>query len=276
MSRKFNLATLVQTQFSEASREEMNKAYEIAKGHASPIIDDEALRVVLVELYKPDETGDIRTMQPPASRDSTPAQRAVGRIPNLRPTGKWEGRMRRVTLHKFSESSPEYAVTLGWEGVKWSPVMDIPVDMPWPYWQSLLNTDFIDDRSDVVTTWPIDPATGKISCVRTSRRIKTQRYEDHGDVSGTEDLPRDYSEFFQREAQRTNCFRNYSRSALMTIHNILIEPYGKTATGQAVVFDTAYFQHMTDLDLRIKIAAPLGPDIVSIMEQESFPIAEAG
>lgn len=279
MSRKFNLATLVQTQFSEASREEMDKAYEIKKGHASPMIDDEALRVELVAMYQPDETGEIRTMEPPASRDTTPGraveQRAIGHMPNLRPTGKWEGRKRRVTIHKFSESSPDYAVTLGFNGEKWSPPMNVPVDMPWGYWQSLLNTDFIDDRSDAVTKWPRDEETGKISCVRTSRRIKTQRYTDHGDVPGTENLPRDYSEFFQREAKRTNCFRGYSRSALMTIHNILIEPYGKTATGTAVVFDTAYFQHMSNLDLRIKIANPLGPEVVAIMETESFEQPEA-
>lgn len=278
MSRKFNLATLVQTQFSEASREEMDKAYEIKKGHASPMIDDEALRLALVAMYQPDETGEIRTMEPPASRDTTPgraaAQRAVGRIPNLRPTGKWEGRMRRVTLHRFSESSPDYVVTLGWEGMKWSPPMDVAVDMPWPYWQSLLNTDFIDDRSEDVTEWGREK-NGKITCVRTPRRIRTQRYEDHGDVQGTENLPRDYSEFFQWEAKRTNCFRGYSRSALMTIHNILIEPYGKTATGTAVVFDTAYFQHMSNLDLRIKIASPLGPEVVAIMENESFEQPEA-
>lgn len=280
MSRKFNLATLVQTQFSEASREEMDKAYEIKKGHASPMIDDEALRVALVAMYQPDETGEIRTMHPPASRDTTPGraavQKAAGRIPNLRPTGKWEGRMRRVTLRKFSENSPDYAVTLGWEGVKWTPPMDVPVDMPWPYWQSLYETDFIDDRSDAVTKWPRDEETGKISCIRTSRRLKTQRYEDHGDVPGTEDLPRDYAEFFQREAKRTHCFRDYSRSALMTIHNILVEPYGKTATGTAVVFDTAYFQHMSVLDIRIAIAKPLGPEVVAIMDEESFALDEVG
>lgn len=277
MSRKFNLATLVQTQFSEASREEMDKAYEIKKGHASPMIDDEALRIALVAMYQPEEeSGAVATTLPPSHGDPVQKQRVgANRIPNLRPTGPWEGRKRRVTLLKPDEHTRSGAKRIGWEGVLWTIKYDEPVDMPWPYWQALLNTDFLDDRSEKVTKWDHDEE-GRLTCERTSRKMVTIPRIDHGDVPGTEHLPVDYSDYFRREAIRTHCFRGYSKSALMTIHNMLIEPRGKTSTGQPVQFDTVYFQHMTDVDIRIAISKPLGPEISSIMDDESFALAEAG
>ncbi len=269
MSRKFNLATLVANQFADATREEMNKAFEIHTNHASPDIDDDALRARLVTMYTPNDEGEIPTMQPPASGDTVPKPRVAGaRIPNLRPTGKWEGRMRRVTVHKFAESSPDHAVTLGWEGIKWNVPLDVTVDMPWPYWQSLYHTDFIDDRSDAVTKWPVDPETGKISCERTSRRIKTQRYEDHGDTPGTENLPEDYVGYFRSEAHRTNCFERHNRSALMAIHNILLEPRGPKYNEEA--FNATYFRDMKDIDIRIRIAGALGPDMEAMLNEAVY------
>lgn len=260
MARKFNLATLVSTQFADATREEMNTAYEIKFNTTSPIISDDELRERLIAAYTPDEQGDAPTLQPPTAGDTTPKQRVGGnRIPNLRPTGKWEGRMRRVTIHKTDENTQSGAKRIGWEGILWTIAFDTPVDMPWPYWQSLINTDFIDDRSDNVTKWVRDE-TGKLSCERTSRAIKTVRYTDHGDVPGTEHLPEDYVSYFRSEALRTNCFNGFPRAALMMVHNILLEP-----AGDVRAFNALYFRDLQDVDLRIKIAGALGPQVEDIM-----------
>lgn len=275
MSRKFNLATLRANQFADASREEMNTAYELKTNTASPVIDDEELRARLVNLYAPGDAGDA-TVHPPSHGEPKAKQRVAGNhIPNLRPTGPWEGRKRRVTLLKPDEHTRSGAKRIGWEGVLWTIKYDEPVNMPWPYWQALLNTDFVDDRSEKVTKWDHDEE-GRLTCERTSRKMITVPRIDHGDVSGTEDLPVDYSDYFRREAIRTHCFRGYSKSALMTIHNMLIEPRGKTSAGMPVQFDTVYFQHMTDVDIRIAISKPLGPAVSSIMDDESFALAEAG
>lgn len=278
MSRKpFNLNALIASNFADADREALNKAHEIKHRFASPDITDDELRRRLVQDFKPTEDGPAPTMQPPSHGERAPVTRTPnGKIPNLRVSGKWEGRMRRVTIHKFREESQSGAQKIGWEGVFWTIAYEQTVDMPWPYWQSLLNTDFIDDRSDEVTEWvPDKKQKGKLMCVRTSRRIPTIRYTDHGDTPGTENLPESYLQHFQREAARTGCFKGFSRQALMMIHNILLEPYGDVKA-----FNALYFRDLKDVDLRIKIAGALGPEVEQMMNDSVYDtnddIAAAG
>lgn len=273
MPRKpFNLRQLIDSNFEGASDYELNKAHEIKFNTSAPVMDSGELRAKLVKAFKPDEEGAVTTAQPPSSGDKRPPQRiGGGKVPNLKPSGRWEGRMRRVTIHKSDEKSGSGAYTVGWEGHLWRIAYEQTVDMPWPYWQSLLNTDFIDDRSEAVTKWEHDQE-GRLICTRTSRRLRTVRYTDHGDVPGTEELPESYADFYRREALRTNCFAGFQRAALMMIHNTLREPRGKHYNEEA--FNAAFFRDMKDIDIRIRIAEALGPDIESIMTDESYAVAE--
>jgi hypothetical protein len=249
----------------------MDRAYTIKYSTASPIITDDELRERLVAAYAPDPFGDVATAQPPtADVHASPLRSGGHKIPNLRPAGRWDGRMRRVTIHKFKEESQSGAMKVGWEGVLWTIAYEQTVDMPWPYWKNLENTDFIDNLSDAVTKWTKNEETGVLSVERGSRRIKTVRYTDHGDKPGTESLPEDYKDHFTREAKRTNCFEGFNRSALMLVHNILLEPYGEVKS-----FNATYFRDMKDIDLRIKISQALGPEIESMMNDCVYALEEA-
>jgi hypothetical protein len=267
MSRKFNLPELIATKFEGADRESLDKAHEMKFGMSSPAITDEQLRSRLVDAYTPNEEGEVTTAHPPEFSQRAPAQRIDRKVPNLRPTGRWEGRMRRVTIHKSNQQSRSEGYKVGWEGNLWTIKYEQTVDMPWPYWQSLLNTDFIDDRSDAVTKW-VTGEDGQLTCERTSRRLKTVQYTDHGDVPGTESLPEDYFHFYLDEAKRTACFEGFSRAALMMIHNTLREPRGPKYNEEA--FNATYFRDMKDVDIRIRIAETLGPDVEALMQDAVY------
>lgn len=270
MSRKpFNLPALLADEFRSADREQLDKAHEIKFKYASPAISDEELRIRLVTAFQADAEGLIETALPPSHYDRTPSQKMAGnKIPNLRPTGKWEGRMRRVTIRKKDQESKSGAFKVGWEGVLWAIAYDTPVDMPWPYWQSLKNTDFLDDRSLNVTKFD-HAEDGQLIVTRTPRWIKTVMYDDFGDVPGTENLPESYFDFYLKEARRTNCFEGFSRQALMMIHNTLIEP-------KKVAFDAVYFRDMKDVDIRLAIAQVMGPEILDMMNNAVYDDAIAG
>lgn len=287
MSRKpFNLNALIASNFEDADRDALNKAHEIKHGFASPDIPDDELRRRLVQDFKPTEDGPAPTMHPASHGERSPTARTPnGKIPNLRVSGKWEGRMRRVTIYKFREESQAGAQKIGWEGVFWAVPLGVKVDMPWPYWQSLAGsehptlghvggTDFIDHCSNDVTEW-VKEKDGKLVAHRTPRRLATIRFEDHGDTPGTEHLPESYLQHFQREAARTGCFKGFSRQALMMIHNILLEPYGDVKA-----FNALYFRDLKDVDLRIKIAGALGPEVEQMMNDSVYDtnddIAAAG
>jgi hypothetical protein len=275
MSRKaFNLNELIRSRFEGADRETMNKAHELGFGMASPIITDDQLRSRLCDRWAPDSIdpdsdGPATTAPPVSAERATAVPRMDGsKIPNLRPTGKWEGRMRRVTIHKTNQQSRSEAIKIGYEGNFWTIEFEKPVDMPWPWWQSLKNTYFVDDRSDAVTKWVRDEATGQLDCVRTSRNIPTIPFTDHGDVPGTEDLPESYFDFYMREAKRTNCFDGFSRAALMMVHNTLREPRGPKYGEEA--FNATYFRDMKDVDIRIRIAEALGPAVEALMQDSVY------
>lgn len=270
MSRKpFNLPALLADEFKSADREQLDKAHEIKFKYASPAISDDDLRARLVAAFQADADGLIETALPPTHHARAPSQKLAGnKIPNLRPTGKWEGRMRRVTIRKKDQESKSGAFKIGWEGVLWAIAYDTPVDMPWPYWESLKNTDFLDDRSLNVTKFD-HAEDGQLIVTRTPRWIKTVMYDDHGDVPGTENLPESYFDFYLKEARRTNCFEGFSRQALMMIHNTLIEP-------KKTPFDAVYFRDMKDVDIRLAIAQVMGPEILDMMNNAVYDDAAMG
>ena len=266
--RAFNLAKLRSTGFEDASRYELDKAFELKFGRVPPKNqDDFSLRDELVKAWTVAEGEDDPTAQPlPTSLPKPPTAAALakvfGKLPNLKSTGKWDGRARRVTIHKTDQMSKSTGYKVGYEGILWTIAYDKTVDMPWPYWQSLKNTDLLDDCSEEVTEW-VKTEDGRMEAHRTPRWIRTVNFTDHGDVPGTENLPEDFSMFFRSEAKKTKCFEGFSRAALTMIHNILIEPRNKP-------FNAEYFGKMEDIDIRIAIAQVLGPSVEELLMNEVY------
>ena len=225
---------------------------------AAPARDVQSFTDIIGEREAPPELEP--TTIPPGSdfKMTTVTAAGIGRLPNLGSVGKWQGRMRRVTIHKMDQMSGSEALQVGWDGVIWTIAYEQTVDMPWPYWESLRNTDFIDDRSEKVTEWVRDDEK-RLFAVRTPRRIPTVSYTDHGDVPGTEAFPRDYTEYFRNIALKSQCFGGYNRAALVTVYNIVIERR-----------DAEFFRSMSDYDIRVAIASRLGPDVERLMMDVVF------
>lgn len=266
MARPRTVGTLLKTAFVDATRHEMEAAYDIKFGHTpAPSLSDDELRAELVKAFTPGETGHVGTARPLAHQRTPDApinHGTRGRIPNLAPTGRWDGRMRRVTFLQQDGSPKQEVQPVGWDGVIWNIPLNTPVDMPWPYWEAAQQTAVRDEGSDAVTKWVSTP-DGRLEKHVTPSVKPTVRWIDHGDVPGTEDLPTSYFDFFRREAQRTHCFAGMNRPALVMVYNKLHEAQPMW-----------YFRDMRDEDIRMKIAMTLGTDIEAILQDELY--VEAG
>ena len=219
-------------------------------------LDDEQLR---------QECRRAFSMNAPIAATGTPEPPAVGAspirpkgIPNLGSTGKWEGRKRLVTIIKRDNTKQDYAQPVGWDGVIWNVPVGVPVEMPWPYWESLKNTKLLDSGSDAVSKWERGQ-DGRMFKIVTPTLTDTIRHIDHGDVPGTEELPTSYWDFFFHEARKTNCFYGKSRSMLVHVHNILMEPKPMT-----------FYRDMKDDDIRLAIAQSLGTEIENVLQSQMY------
>lgn len=272
---KRTIGAILKTKFAGASREEMIPLYRDKLGsEPQPNLTDEEVRNALVEAYGLQKA----TIAPPGT-DQAPAQplmagvprkTVLGRIPNLGQTGKWEGRARLVTFRPMSDK--QETQPLGWNGLIWYAPLNVAVPVPWPYWFAAQNCKLWDTGSDAVTSW-VKAKDGRLEkhCKPVSK--DTIRYEDHGDVPGTEDLPIDYSDFFMRKAHETHMFRGFSRPLLVMIHDMLGCPR-RNMDGTAPPAGMAFFRDMRDEDIRIKIAETLGTPFEQILQNELWDAAQ--
>lgn len=243
----------MQNDFEDATRNELAKVYEDKSGTPAPTsLTDEELRNSVRTMWGAKEPSYQNAVQ---SVESTP--KAKG-LPNLSSTGKWEGRMRRVTIIKRDNCQHNYAQPVGWNGLIWNVPVGEPVDMPWPYYESVKNTLLWDTGSDAVSEYVRDKG-GRVSKVITPTASETIRIVDHGDVPGTEHLPTSYFDHFLREAMATQGFFGYKRAKLIAIRQILKETEPVT-----------FFRDMTDYDIRLEIAVVLGPEVEDILMNEQF------
>lgn len=259
MAGKRTPGTLIKSAFVDATRLELNDAYKLKTGN-DPVdgFSDEELREVVKALWGTTESGRTATMEPVSDEPQTPInQPKLKGIPNLSISGKWGGRMRRVTIIK-RETEAEYSQPLGWNGVIWNAPVGIPLDMPWPYWESLKNTSSTDYGSEAVAHF-VTESGGKAYKVSKPKTTQTIRYMDHGDVEDTQDLATSYWDFFRNEALKNDCFKGKNRSTVIGIHNKLFEPQSMWN-----------FRDMKDHDIRMRIAMCLGSDIESLMENEAY------
>lgn len=256
MAGKRTPGTLLKNNFEDATRTELESAHELKTGNPpSHSFTDDELREVVRKLWG--ETTAQAPITPAPSATPISALKARG-IPNFGQSGKWEGRMRRVTILKRPDCEHEYAQPVGWNGTIWNMLVGVPVDMPWPYWESLRNTESTDAGSEKAVEW-VRAKGGRLEKHVTPITKPTINYIDHGDVEGTEDLPTSYWDFYRREAIRTNCFEGKHRSVLITIHNTLKDP-----------LPAAYFRDMRDIDIRIEIAQVLGTDVADSLQGQMY------
>ncbi len=264
MAGKRSIGNLLKNNFIDATRAELIDAHTLLLGTApAESFTDEELRTVVQGSREQRSEPRVATMEPPQPEGEPTPVKAKG-IPNLGTTGKWGGRMRRVTLQRRTDTQEAYCQPVGWNGLIWNVPVGVPVDMPWPYYESMRNTQLRDDGSDAVSRYERD-GKGKVTKIITPTVKDTIPFIDHGDVPGTENLPTSYFDFFTREAKATECFKNKTRSALIGIHNILFEQMPMFA-----------FRDMTNHDIRLKIAMALGGDIEDIMRDEQYDLVAAG
>lgn len=274
---KRTIGTNIKSGFANASREEMDEAYAAKFGSTpSANLTDEAIRAELVKAYAPSPV-------PPGHDDPIPApihagvpkQTALGKIPNLRVSGPWEGRCRKMIFRKNMQSkySGEPAQSLGWNGHIWPVPLNVEVKVPWPYYQSAINTKLWDNGSDEVTEW-VRTKDKRLEKHVTPKAIETIDYSDLGDWPGTENLPIDYVDFFQRKARETQMFKGFGRPVLIMIHGILEVPR-RNMSGTAPPEGMAFFRDMRDEDIRIAIAEFLGTPYVNMLQDELWDAATA-
>lgn len=263
---KRTIGVLLKTRFAGATREEMSKVYEEKMGVApAPSLTDDEVRAELVLAFGLAKA----TMEPPHSDDAVaapiiagvPKKTPLGAIPNLGQTGKWGGRKRLVTFHKMSDK--QEVQPLGWNGLIWYAPLGQRLEVPWPYWYAAQNCKLWDTGSDDVTRW-VKTRDGRLEKHVTPVAKDTIRYEDHGDVPGTEDLPIDYLDFFRRKAEETKMFAGFGRALLVMIFNYLHEPQPMW-----------YFRDMRDEDVRIRIAQTLGTPFEQMLQNELWDAATA-
>lgn len=256
----FNLDELKRTNFVNAPRTHVIKAYEILLGQGTAEgVELEALRE---ELQRMNQLEQIHQMQPPEPK---PEAQGIGRIPNLSPSGEWEGRKRRVTVHNQHPDSLSGAFTIGWEGMTWTVAYDKPVDMPWPYWEALKNAKRIDRDSTKAVKWEKDEATGQLQKVVTPIITQVYSFSDHGDVPGTEKKPESYLHFFQEAARRTAVFKDSPAPVLLLIYQRLFDGLPTDRNHNPVQLDR--------VSLRVRLAERLGTEFVNLINEEIYSAA---
>jgi hypothetical protein len=276
---KRTIGTLIKAKFQGATREEMNEAYHGKRGQSpAPSLTDDELRAELIVAYG---LGETPSPVPPGHTAPVAAPihagvartSPLGKIPNLRQTGPWEGRKHHMIFHKVEQAKQQGAQPLGWNGMIWNVPLDVLVEVPEPYYHSAINTKLWDTGSDDVVTWVQIPGSkGKLEKHTTPTARDTLNFEYRGIVPGTEDLPHDYVDFFQRKARETQMFKGFGRPVLIMIFDLLEVPR-RNMSGIAPPEGHAFFRDMRDEDIRISIAQFLGTDYAEMLQNELWEAA---
>lgn len=253
---KLDLSALKADGFIHANRATLNRAHESLFGYFPE--KEESIEAVRAACIREAGAPTTPTSLPPVIADVavTAVERKAGRIPNLTPYGKWEGRARRITLYKVADTSPnEKAVRLGWEGKTWDVKLGEPVDAPIPYWEVAKNAI----KRDFTNFFETDRRTGVLQCTREDVEMPVFSIVDHGDVPGTENLPDSYMHYFQAEARKNTVFKNLGRPMLIRIMHHL---HGQLPAD--------YFDGKDQVTIRMMIARSLGPEFDEVINAELY------
>lgn len=262
---KFNLATLRNNLF-DGSAADLDKAAPLVLGRARADGEsDLALRKALCAMCNlPEPGGPNANQQAPQDRGGpqpaalNPKVGKLGKVPNLSPTGRWEGRRRRVQFARAN--NPEGTITLGWAGEqKWTILTPCVVDMPYPYWETVRSRVLVDDLSDNVREYNYNKKKKVLEVTVEPVSTPVYNYVDMGDTPGTEHLPVSYFEFFKEQSRETGVFKGFGRQALVLIMNRLRDGLPST-----------WFDNRDVNNLRARIAEILGPDAVRALDEEIY------
>lgn len=259
---KFDLDALKANGFATDDRAYLEKAHTILLGYGPEEVEDnqvvrERLRLLVkqTQVHAPAPTPTVVTQ---LHKDTPEAPIDLKVMPNLTANGNWGGKWRRVTWLQ-DPKDPVQVITVRWETLQQDLVPNVPIDMPWPLYQSLIGAE--DRQLERRYSHDTTPGPKEGRLILTEKTVITKKYliTDHGDVPGTEDKATSYYDYFQRVARKTNMFHNVTRSLLLKVHNILFGPTPITElTG------------VSDQDLRVKIAVSLGPEFEALMVSELY------
>lgn len=270
MSRPtFNLPELKASGFNTNDRRYLAKAYELGVGYPpDTALSIEQIRDALFEVWP--ETRNVKAPvveQPPAANVTPIASAApaeLRKMPNLSGNGVWEGKKRRIMYTRQTQAKYEDALPVRWEESFFQLPHGKAVDVPYPFYHSVLSatdvsftTEIVDDKGPGV------PRGAKYVEKRDTSQPK-YNIQDFGDTPGTEHLPENYGDFFRQVARKTNMLKGVARAWLLRIHTIL---FGVTPITELV--------HVSDEDIRLKIATRLGPEFEQLMADELYGSAVA-
>jgi hypothetical protein len=259
----FNLAKLRASSFDGNSTDLARAAQMILGRSKRESETDIDLRVALCQACNLPPPG-TPTQLPPQDRGAkmpvalNPKVGVIGRVPNLSPVGKWEGRRRRVQFARAG--NPEGTITLGWAGEqKWTILTPCIVDMPWPYWEIVKTRILVDNLSDNVRDWNYNKKKKTLEVTIEPTETPVYNFVDMGDTPGTEGLPLSYFEYFKQKSAETGVFKGFGRQALVLIYQRLRDGVPST-----------FFEGKDAIQMRTRIAEILGPDAVNALNEEIY------
>lgn len=161
----------------------------------------------------------------------------AGQKPNLTPQGVWGGRRQRVILSRGPLDMNHRNKAITWEGITRAFPYDEMVDMPLPWFNVMKDAV----NAHITQKKVHDDDDNLIGMQKVETPYNVHQYRDLGPTPGTEDLPGDLCEFWQREGKRTKYFAGYSRSALIAIRGDFVGSVGmafyKDLTTEEIRFD---------------------------------------
>ncbi len=219
----------VQARFQGLTKDELLEAGKIFGCEFDRGADVAVMRTKLCE-----KTGAAPFKEP------APAPRASGKMgkkPNLTPQGVWEGRRRRVIISRQAHEINHKAKALIWEGVTRLFAYDEVIDMPDPWFNVMASA-----VSAHLSQKKVKDEEGNLDAMELIETpYNVHLFRDLGVTPGTEDLPGDLSEYWAKEAKRTNYFAGTSRSALIAMRGDFVGSVGiqayKDLTTEEIRFD---------------------------------------
>lgn len=198
----------------------------------------------------------------PEPVQAQPAPKQVRMIrmqrPRLAPGDVWEGRKRRVQVAKAPENADHLAFVLYWNFVPKSFSYDEVIDMPEPYYNILkirVGRVVQEKQKDKDGNW-----IGMIN-----KDVWTPRFSfvDFGFTPGTENLPGSILEYWQREAESKNFFRDLltKNTGRNTLIQIRADLYGSVGAG--------FYKDLTNEDIWQDIIKFLGFEDILYEEAEA-------
>lgn len=263
----FDLDEIKASNFATGNMQHLSKAHNIMLGYPPDEHEDaDVIRGKLREVSKQPPAPDplLAALDEPLPKNVTPISRSseadLRKMPNLGPNGEWGGLWMGLVWTKRNADDLEEAIVARWETRIQYLLPNEKTYMPWPLYKAFI--DAVDRK--IVKEWSHDnrkelPSHMRGMLVCEESTVVTPKYilTDLGAKPGTENLPRDYFDHFQRVAAKTQMFKGVSRTLLLRVHAILF--------GEAPITSLV---GVSDTDLRVKIAVSLGPIYEHMMDEE--------